>query len=249
MTAPAHGEAWYALIDGSGFEPPTESGQAIETPYGEPSAPLRWRRRGGQDIIWLPRHGDSHALPPHRINYRANLYAIREAGARTVIGINTVGVITDCVAPGDLAVPEQLIDYTWGREHTYADGSAAEVLHLEFDRPFAARLRAALLAAAKAAGVNCTDGGTYAVTQGPRLETAAEIDRLERDGADVVGMTAMPEAALAAELGLDYAVLALAVNPAAGRTSASLHAEVAKHARRARVQADALLDALFEGNP
>ena len=238
-------KARYAVIDGSGFAPPTEAGQSVTTPYGEPSAPLRWQRRGARNVIWLPRHGDSHALPPHRINYRANLYALREAGARAVIGVNTVGVITGCLAPGDLAVPEQLIDYTWGREHTYADGTADAVVHLEFDKPFAAGLREALLAAAKAAGVSCTDGGTYAVTQGPRLETAAEIDRLERDGADMVGMTAMPEAALAAELGLEYAVLALAVNPAAGRTSTSLHAEVEKHSRQARAKSDALLDALF----
>ena len=246
MTVARVRKVQYAIIDGSGFEPTSTEGELMTTPYGEPSAPLRRVQRGGHDVIWLPRHGDSHVLPPHLVNYRANLYALQQAGVTRVIGINTVGVITDCVAPGDLAVPAQLIDYTWGREHTYADGTADSVLHLEFDTPFSAGLRRALLAAARTAGVTCTDGGTYAVTQGPRLETAAEVDRLERDGADMVGMTAMPEAALAAELDLAYAVIALAVNPAAGRTSESLHAEVEKHSGQARAQSDALLNTLFE---
>jgi purine nucleoside phosphorylase len=142
-------------------------------------------------------------------------------------------------------IPTQLIDYTWGREHTYFDGTTGEVRHVEFSAPFTPALRERLLRAAGAAGIDCVDGGIYAVTQGPRLETPAEIDRLERDGADMVGMTAMPEAVLAAELGLEYAVIGLAVNPAAGRTEASLHAEVEKYSRAARDKAEALLGAFF----
>lgn len=235
----------YALIEGSGFDPSAAAGERIDTPYGEPSAPIRRVRRGHREILWLPRHGDGHTIPPHRINYRANLYALREAGATAVIGINTVGVITGLVQPGGIAVPLQLIDYTWGREHTCFDGREEDVAHLDFSVPFTAALRERLLAAAGAAGVECVDGGVYAVTQGPRLETAAEINRLERDGADLVGMTAMPEAVLAAELGLDYAIVALAVNPAAGRTDESLHAEVEKHAANARRRCDELLDTFF----
>lgn len=235
----------YALIEGSGFDPAENAGKVIDTPYGEPSAPIRRVRRGKHDVLWLPRHGDRHTIPPHRINYRANLYALREAGATAVIGINTVGVITGRVSPGGIAVPRQLIDYTWGREHTYFDGTGGDVTHLDFSNPFSASLCAGLMAAARVAGVDCIDGGVYAATQGPRLETAAEVDRLERDGADLVGMTAMPEAVLAAELGLDYAILALAVNPAAGRTDESLHAEVERHAASARARCSRVLDAFF----
>jgi purine nucleoside phosphorylase len=200
---------------------------------------------GGHEVLWLPRHGDEHAIPPHRINYRANLYALEAAGATAVIAMNTVGVITERLRPGDIVIPAQLIDYTWGREHTYFDGTTGEVRHVEFSAPFTPALRERLLCAAGAAGIDCVDGGVYAVTQGPRLETPAEIDRLERDGADMVGMTAMPEAVLAAELGLEYAAIGLAVNPAAGRTEASLHAEVEKYSRAARDKAEALLGAFF----
>ncbi len=235
----------YALIEGSGFDPAGDVGAVLDTPYGAPSAAIRRITRGAHEVLWLPRHGDQHSIPPHRINYRANLYALQEAGATAVIGINTVGVITSLVPPGNVAVPRQLIDYTWGREHTYFDGEDGDVTHLDFSNPFAAALRSGLLAAAKTAAVDCVDGGIYAATQGPRLETAAEVDRLERDGADLVGMTAMPEAILAAELGLDYAILALAVNPAAGRTAASLHAEVEKYAASAREGAARVLDAFF----
>ena len=235
----------YALIEGSGFEPTQDPGERIDTPWGTPSAAVRRVRRSGHEVLWMPRHGDSHSIPPHRINYRANLYALKEAGATSVIGINTVGVVTGLVTPGSIAIPAQLIDYTWGREHTYFDGSGSEVRHVEFSHPFSESLRRSLLAAARTAGVECVGDGVYAVTQGPRLETAAEIDRLERDGADLVGMTAMPEAVLAAELGLEYAVLALAVNPAAGRTDESLHAEVEKHAAAARAGSAELLDAFF----
>lgn len=238
----------YALIEGSGFEPDAESladRPVADTPYGQPSAAVRQVRRGDQQLYWLPRHGDRHTIPPHKINYRANIYALHALGVTDVIGINTVGVITGRVSPGSIALPNQLIDYTWGREHSFADGTVDSVEHLEFGEPFATELRTALLAAARVADVPCVDGGVYAVTQGPRLETAAEVDRLERDGADMVGMTAMPEAALAAELGMRYASIAVAVNPAAGRTQHSLHDEVRRFSKTARGRAHALLDGFF----
>jgi len=235
----------YSIIEGSGFAPRAEAAGPAATPYGDASAGLRRVRLGHHEVLWLPRHGDGHAIPPHRINYRANLHALEVAGATAVIAMNTVGVITGRLRPGDIVIPAQLIDYTWGREHTYFDGTTGEVRHVEFSAPFTPALRERLLHAAGAAGIDCVDGGVYAVTQGPRLETPAEIDRLERDGADMVGMTAMPEAVLAAELGLEYAVIGLAVNPAAGRTEASLHAEVEKYSRAARDKAEALLAAFF----
>ncbi len=237
----------YAIIEGSGFDAPDAAGELIGTPWGAPSAPVRRKDLGGREFLWLPRHGDRHSIPPHAINYRANLHALREAGANTVVAINTVGVITDRVAPGEILLPHELIDYTWGRAQSYFDGSDGEVRHLEFDPPFSSRLRELLLEAAGRSGVGCVDGGVYAVTQGPRLETAAEIDRLERDGADVVGMTAMPEAALAAELELDYASLCLAVNPAAGRGGGSIHANVARYQAAARANAFRILAALPGG--
>ncbi len=238
-------ERRFAIIEGSGFDAADTVGDDVETPYGAPSAPVRRRRRGEHEVLWMPRHGDRHSIPPHRINYRANLYALREAGATTIVGINTVGIITGLIEPGDIAVPAQLIDYTWGREHTFFDGDNGDVKHIEFGEPFAAPLRQLLVDAAARAGVQCVDGGTYAASQGPRLETAAEIDRFERDGADLVGMTAMPEAVLAAELELEYAVIAVGVNPAAGRTDASLHAEVQRYTSAARSKVDAVLSALF----
>ncbi|MEO1244513.1 MAG: S-methyl-5'-thioinosine phosphorylase [Pseudomonadota bacterium] len=235
----------YALIEGSGFRQSSEDGFLPETPYGQPSAPIRQVRRGRHELFWLPRHGDRHSIPPHGINYRANLFALHELGVSDVIGLNTVGVITTAVSPGDIALPVQLIDYTWGREQSFEEGAGDEVVHIEFAEPFAAPLRDALLAAAGQADVPCVDGGVYAVVQGPRLETAAEVDRLERDGADMVGMTAMPEAALAAELGMRYACIALAVNPAAGRTDRPLHDEVLRYSRRARQNAESVLDRFF----
>ena len=238
----------YAIIEGSGFDASDTTGEAVSTPWGLSSAPVRQRDLGAHSFLWLPRHGDGHSIPPHAINYRANLYALREAGAGAVVGINTVGIITGCVAPGEILLPDQLIDYTWGRAQSFYDGSDGEVKHIEFDRPFSPRLRQRLLEAAGRIGAGCVDGGVYAATQGPRLETAAEIDRLERDGADVVGMTAMPEAALAAELGLEYACLCLAVNPAAGRGGGSIHANVGRYQDAARAIALGVLAAL-PGDP
>ncbi len=189
--------------------------QSVETPYGQPSSPLVFGRLGDVQIVFLARHGEHHQLAPHQVNYRANLWALHQVGAQQVLGINSVGGIRADLGPGVLAVPEQIIDYTWGRSTSF--GKDAEgVLHVDFTDPYSSALRSRLFAAAGQVGVDLAEGGCYGATQGPRLETRAEIARLRRDGCDLVGMTGMPEAALARELGLDYACLAIVANWAAG---------------------------------
>ncbi|QWP76023.1 S-methyl-5'-thioinosine phosphorylase [Lysobacter sp. K5869] len=197
-----------------------ESHQPV-TRYGAPSGPVRVGTLGGRRVAFLARHGEGHSLPPHQINYRANLAALQALGATRVLALNTVGGITERFGPRVLGCPDQLIDYTWGRVSTIceveSDGHlGAEVLHVDFGEPYTRSLRAAVLAAAQRAGVALVDGGCYGATQGPRLETRAEIARMRRDGCDLVGMTGMPEAGLARELGLDYACLAIVANWAAG---------------------------------
>ncbi len=192
-----------------------------ETHYGAPSGPLRIGTLGGLRVAFLARHGEGHSVPPHKVNYRANLAALHALGARRVLALNTVGGITERFAPRVLACPDQLIDYTWGRVSTFCegdvdDGRGSEVLHVDFGDPYTPALRSAVLDAARGAGVALVDGGCYGATQGPRLETRAEIARMRRDGCDLVGMTGMPEAGLARELGLDYACLAIVANWAAG---------------------------------
>jgi len=190
--------------------------QGLETPYGSPSSEMSVFETGTARLLFLPRHGYTHFIPPHKVNSRANLWALRQAGADRVIAVNAVGGIKPGLAPGSLCAPDQLIDYTWGRAHTYNDGTDQPLQHVDFTEPFGGALRAALLDAARRAGVSLADGGCMGVCQGPRLETAAEIRRMASDGCDMVGMTSMPEAALARELGLDYAAIAVVSNPAAG---------------------------------
>ena len=195
--------------------------ESVATPYGDPSAPLVIGRIAGRDVVFLARHGTGHSIPPHRINYRANLWALKHCGARAVVAVATVGGIREA-ATGELLLPHQVIDYTEGREVTYYDGTEGRpVVHVDFTHPYTESLRAACMAAAKSAGVVVRDGGVHGITNGPRLETAAEIDRMERDGATIVGMTGMPEASLARELELPFAVIALVVNAAAGRGSST----------------------------
>ncbi len=212
-----------AIIGGTGvarmpgFE--RERELPVATPWGEASQPLQQGRLGGVAVSFLARHGpQQQRLAPHKINYRANLWALRESGAEQIIAINAVGGLRPDLRPGQLLIPDQIIDYTWGREHTYYDGSDAQLEHIDFTRPYDKPLAAMLARAASTVGAACIEGGTYAVTQGPRLESAAEVRRLRRDGADVVGMTGMPEAGLARELGLAYASLCIVVNPGAGLT-------------------------------
>ncbi len=209
-----------ALIGGTGLYrlPGFEQVErhAVDTPYGAPSDALVVGRLGSQRVAFLARHGESHTIPPHRVNYRANLWALRHLGARRVIGVNAVGGIRADMGPRVLAVPDQIIDYTHDRLTSYCDVAGAEVRHIDFSEPYTQGLRKDLLNAASRIGVAVVDGGCYGATQGPRLETRAEIARLRRDGCDLVGMTGMPEAALARELELDYACLALVANWAAG---------------------------------
>jgi 5'-methylthioadenosine phosphorylase len=193
----------------------------VRTPYGEPSGPLTFGRIGHANAVFLARHGYGHTLAPHEINYRANLWALREAGATQVVAVCTVGGIARDLGAGTIVVPDQIIDYTWGRPSTFFEGAEQPVTHIDFTEPYDEPLRQEAIASAREAGIAVVERGTYAATQGPRLETKAEIDRLERDGATMVGMTGMPEAALARELGLPYAHLAVVVNPAAGRGSSA----------------------------
>jgi 5'-methylthioinosine phosphorylase len=186
------------------------------TRYGALSGPVRVGTLAGRRVAFLARHGEGHSLPPHKVNYRANLAALQALGARRVLALNTVGGITDAFGPRVLACPDQLIDYTWGRISTLCEEEGTEVLHVDFGEPYTSSLRAQVLEAARVAGVPLVDGGCYGATQGPRLETRAEIARMRRDGCDLVGMTGMPEAGLARELGLEYACLAIVANWAAG---------------------------------
>ncbi|WP_273205022.1 S-methyl-5'-thioinosine phosphorylase [Marinobacter subterrani] len=190
----------------------------VETPWGVPSAPLVDGRLGDQPVIFLSRHGNPHRLPPHQVNYRANLQALYDSGARTVVGVNAVGGIHRDMGPAQVVVPDQIIDYTWGRASTFFEGDLQSVTHIDFTWPYDDSARQILIDAAGAEKVPFSGFGVYGATQGPRLETAAEILRMERDGCDLVGMTGMPEAALAAELGMRYVCLGLVVNWAAGKS-------------------------------
>lgn len=227
--------AWAGLVPG-----PASS---ADTPYGPASAPLHRGAVQGVEVLFVPRHGRDQALAPHRVNYRANLHALKASGAHCVVAIATVGAIRADLAPGALVLPDQIIDYTHGREGSYYDGVSAPLRHIEFTEPYDADVRAALRRAAADLFVALAEPATYAATQGPRLETAAEINRLERDGADVVGMTGMPEAALARELDLPYAALAVVANRAAGRGGVSIFAEIAAHQARGIEAAQAVLRA------
>ena len=210
-----------AILGGSGLtQLPGLEGvrrESLRTAYGDPSGVLVLGKIGGRELVFLARHGEGHTLPPHQINYRANIQALKDIGATDIVSIATVGGIRREFGPGVLVVPDQNIDYTWGRASTFFEGPGAIVTHIDFTEPYSAALRARIFTAAKACNEAVTDGGVYATTQGPRLETAAEVSKLERDGADLIGMTGMPEAALAREAGLNYAAIAVVVNHAAGK--------------------------------
>lgn len=236
------------IIGGSGLEQieglHITGTQQYATPYGHPSAPLTAGTLDGADLVFLPRHGADHAIAPHRINYRANLWALHAHGVRDIVAVATVGGISAGLEAGMLVVPDQIIDYTHGREATYFDGVDNPLEHIDFTWPFSAALRRRLLAAGGNAGLTVHDGGTYGATQGPRLETAAEINRMARDGADIVGMTGMPEAALARELGLRYAMLAVVVNAAAGRGDSSAGVAIAEAGAAARLAMQSVMQVL-----
>lgn len=217
------------LIGGSGLSQldglVLEQQMQRETPFGEPSAPLMIGKFAGKDVAFLPRHGEHHTIAPHLINYRANIWAMHQLGVDQIVGVAYVGGITEAYKPGTIALPDQLIDYSWGRESSFASEDFSADKHIDFTYPFDETLRQQIELAANSEEMNVIDGGTYAVTQGPRLETAAEIRRLKNDGADMVGMTAMPEAVLARELNIAYASIAVVANHAAGLSSHPLTIE------------------------
>jgi 5'-methylthioinosine phosphorylase len=200
--------------------------EVVSTPYGEPSAPIIHGALSGREVAFIARHGYSHTIPPHRVNYRANIWALKQIGIDHVIAVAAVGGIDPAFSPGRIAFPDQLVDYTWSRAHTFFEEDLSKVVHVDFTEPYCESLRQTLIKAARAARLDAIEHGTYAATQGPRLETAAEVDRLERDGCHMVGMTGMPEVVLARELELRYATCAVVVNPAAGRGDGPITEEV-----------------------
>ncbi len=189
--------------------------QVMYTPYGEASSPITHGEYNDKPVIFLPRHGSHHTIPPHKINYRANIWSLKQLEVKNIIAVAAVGGINLSMKPQDLVIPHQLIDYTWGRKHTFFE--EGNVQHIDFTDPYTPALRDKLLTAAQQLDFPVHDKGVYGATQGPRLETIAEIDRMEKDGCDLVGMTGMPEAALAREAEIHYATCALVVNEAAGR--------------------------------
>lgn len=209
-----------AIIGGSGL---TKLGnldvthrRAVRTPYGEPSGALTFGSLCGCDVVFLARHGYGHTISPHEVNYRANIWALHAEGVSQIVSVASVGGITATYTPGSLVVPHQIIDYTSGRASTFFEGGDVPVTHIDFTHPYTESMRQRVLSSAATVNIPAIDGAVYAATQGPRLETAAEIRRYERDGADIVGMTGMPEAVLARELGVEYAAIAVVVNHAAG---------------------------------
>lgn len=208
-----------AIIGGSGFSHLSgftlHEAHDFNTAYGKPSAPILQGDYAGQPVFFLARHGEQHAIQPHQINYRANIAALAELNVNKVVGLAAVGGIAEDCQPGALIMPDQILDYTYGRENTFFD-QKNDVAHAEFTEPYDAGLRQAFKQAAQIAKVVLVDRGTYAATQGPRFETRAEIQRYKNDGATIVGMTAMPEAVLAREKSMAYMTLASSVNYAAG---------------------------------
>lgn len=218
----------------------------LDTPYGSPSAEFITGELNGNAVIFLARHGNPHTIAPHKINYRANLWGLKQLGVERIIAVAAVGGITQQMSPAHLAIPDQIIDYSYGRNHTFFDDGQHPVNHIDFTYPYNQRLRSALINTAANAVINISPIATYGCTQGPRLETAAEIKRMERDGCDVVGMTGMPEAALAKELNLDYAAIAVVANWAAGKTGDEITmAEIEQHLQIGMAKTAALLKAFL----
>ncbi len=238
-----------AIIGGSGFTKLKELSiirrEVVKTPYGEPSAPLTHGDFNGKRVIFLPRHGAAHTIPPHKVNYRANLWALANVGVEKVIAIAAVGGIRKDMEPGSIVIPDQIIDYTYGRDHTYYETDLSHVIHIDFTEPYSETLRQVLIEAARKNAIPAITDGTYGATQGPRLESRKEIDRMERDGVDLVGMTGMPEAALAREIGVEYACCAVVANWAAGRSDGPITMdEIERHLAVGMEKARKLLSTL-----
>ncbi|MDH5518080.1 MAG: S-methyl-5'-thioinosine phosphorylase [Gammaproteobacteria bacterium] len=192
--------------------------QMVHTPFGAASAPLITGELCSESVVFIARHGHGHTIPPHKINYQANIWALKSLGVEQIIAVAAVGGITEKMSPGAVVIPHQLIDYTYGREHTFFSDDFNPEQHIDFTEPYNERLREALIMSKQAVDFELLESAVYAATQGPRLETAAEISKLEKDGCDIVGMTGMPEAALARELEMEYASCAVVANWAAGKS-------------------------------
>jgi len=215
-----------AIIGGTGLNLlkglSTTSTQQLKTPYGNPSADFICGSLNEKNIVFLARHGTPHSIPPHKINYRANIWGLKQLGVKEIISVAAVGGITPKMAPAHIALPDQIIDYSYGREHSFFADDLETVTHIDFTFPYSKQLRNRLSQAAKDNFLPICHTGTYGCTQGPRLESTAEIIRMERDGCDLVGMTGMPEAALAKELDMDYAAIAVVANWAAGKSEGEI---------------------------
>lgn len=222
-----------AIIGGTGLTSLTgleiTGRKIIQTPFGEPSGPLVQGTLSGKNVFFLPRHGAGHTIPPHKINYRANIWALKEAGVEQIIAVNAVGGIREDMQPSTLIIPDQIIDYTWSRTNSFFEESLSQVVHIDFTYPFCPALREQIIKIADKNNIDVIKEGTYAATQGPRLETAAEVNRLEKDGCHLVGMTCMPEAALAKEKEICYASISVVANLAAGRGDEELTMEMIEH--------------------
>ncbi|MGZ8186555.1 MAG: S-methyl-5'-thioinosine phosphorylase [Methylobacter sp.] len=218
----------------------------LATPYGAPSAEFITGELNGRKVIFLARHGNPHTLAPHKINYQANIWGLKQLGVEQIIAVAAVGGITHEMAPAHIAIPDQIIDYSYGRMHTFFDDENDTVTHIDFTYPYSQKLRSRLITAAAKANIKISPLGTYGSTQGPRLDTAAEIKRMERDGCDLVGMTGMPEAALAKELGMDYAAISVIANWAAGKTAGEITmAEIEQHLHKGMANTAELLKAFI----
>ena len=210
-----------AIIGGTGLDEFSAlqnlRAEKVSTPYGETSNVLKFGSIDGHELIFLPRHGEKHNIAPHNINYRANLWALKQQGVTHIIAVNAVGGITENMSPEKIVFPDQIIDYTYSRQHTYSDENASDVMHVDFSQPYSESLRQLMQTTATEQDIDFEARAVYGATQGPRLESIAEVSRLERDGCDIVGITGMPEASLARELEIEYACCALVVNWAAGK--------------------------------
>lgn len=189
--------------------------RTISTPYGKPSDQYLTGTMGKTEIIFLPRHGSHHNIPPHMINYRANIWGFRKLGVDRILSISAAGGINKGLKPGDIVISDQILDMTKERKSTYYDGKEG-VIHIDFTEPYCPELRRILLKAGRQKRLSLKNGGTYVAVEGPRLETASEIKSFSILGGDIVGMTGMPEAALARELEICYAGISVVANYAAG---------------------------------
>jgi 5'-methylthioinosine phosphorylase len=240
-----------AIIGGTGLSQLADlkiiKRDSLTTPYGTPSADFITGKLNGKDIIFLARHGNPHSIPPHKINYCANIWGLKQLGVENIIAVAAVGGITPEMIPAHIAIPDQIIDYSYGRKHTFFEDGNDPVTHIDFSYPYSQALRSRLIHAAKQASIQISPIGTYGCTQGPRLETAAEIKRMERDGCDLVGMTGMPEAALAKELGINYATISVIANWGAGKMEGEITmAEIELNLHKGMANAAELLKTFVE---